>query len=241
MNVNLNLSTTNNYVLREALLVYAGNGDGSARSNSLVVRHPVIPVANGAPGLGQGQPITYEAATELATEVLGDALLEYLPENVLYKDSRRMVWWTPAGVRTMFYGPDTGKEPLELSGKRLPQPALVWFVNGNDLIIRALRESRRPTPKTKLCLAPYWNVNEGGVVCLGSSRVPDLRSVTKLTDWEQGFFDSAFTHANCHKKLTSHPEGFFGMWKAQLVRKTFDTRFLVDTKTTLDQMVKDRR
>ena len=240
MDVDLNLSTTMNFALREALLVYKGNGDRSGRSNALVVRHEVIPNKVGPAGLGPGEPITYEAATELATTILGDALLEFLPDNVLYRDSRRIVWWTPASVRTMFYGPDTGAEPSELSGKKLPQPALVWFVDGNDLVIRALRKSCRPTPSTPLCLAPYWNVSENGVVCLGSTQIPSVRSVTTLREWEQGFFASAFTHSNTHKKLTSHPKGFFAMWKSHIGKDTFNTRHLVDTKTTMAEMVKSR-
>lgn len=52
----------------------------------------------------------------------------------------------------------TDENARTLSGKRFPQPALVWRVTGQDLFLRALKHSRRPTGETQLMVALYWNV-----------------------------------------------------------------------------------
>jgi PRTRC genetic system protein B len=83
-----------------------------------------------------------------------------------------------------------------MNGAIFPQPALVWLAMDHSLSIRALKENRRPVADTKLCVAPYWNVYDTGSVCLGSMRAPDTSTVASIPQWEQGFYESEFTHGN---------------------------------------------
>jgi PRTRC genetic system protein B len=71
----------------------------------------------------------------------------------------------------MFYQNSEGKA-AGLNGRIFPQPPLVWRVADGQLKIRALTENKRPEAKTKLAVAPYWNLSDNGTVCTGSMRRP---------------------------------------------------------------------
>jgi PRTRC genetic system protein B len=91
-------------------------------------------------------------------------------------------------------------------------------VRDGSLSVRALRENRRPDHDTTLAVAPYWNVSEKGLVCLGDARTPTTTSVDSLDGWEKGFFDSTFTHSNIGRS-TRHKDGFLGLWTALADKK----------------------
>ena len=152
-----------------------------------------------------------------------------------------IVWWTPAMVRTIFLtSHDAGAD--RLNGQRFPQPPLVWKVSGRDLWVRALFEDRRPQAKTKLMVAPYWNVDgETGWTCQGSMRCPEESGITSIARWEQAFFQSEFTHQNGVRKLTTHPDGFIGLWSSLAgTRRRFPVEYLNPTNEALQEFVMRR-
>ena len=102
------------------------------------------------------------------------------PENILAKSDRMIAWWTRAQCRQMFYRNSEGKA-ADLNGRIFPQPPLVWRVTNGQLRIRALPENKRPEAKTKLAVAPYWNLSDSGAVCTGSMRRPDSASVAAIS------------------------------------------------------------
>jgi PRTRC genetic system protein B len=139
--------------LKGALLVYEG------RSRGFVSWHEVRKdPSGGAPFLAEAQGLTTEFVHRLSQGLGTHLPLELLPENVLVRMAEIMVWWTAPVTRTMFFR-KTENEASKLSGKRFPQPSLVWRVAGQDLWVRALAGNRRPAANTKLMIAPYWNVN----------------------------------------------------------------------------------
>jgi PRTRC genetic system protein B len=174
----------------------------------------------------------------LIQQLRGSLPSEFLPENVLMRTQETIVWWTPATTRPMFYATDKGAELEQLSGKRFPQPALVLRAHSGSLDIRALAESKRPTPDTPMYVAPYWNVSDNGSVCLGSTKAPREASVKSLPRWEASFFESEFTHANAHTGLTKHPGGFMGLWLSLIGKKKFPVEHLRDAKETLTKFLK---
>jgi len=242
MQAQVEISSTQSYELRSALLVYENSG-GSFRNNknpaSFVTTHPVMTTPDGLPTLGPGQPISKDDIAKLIESLRGSIPVEFLPANVLVRTDDNIVWWTPASIRPMFYAEEKAPELEELSGKRFPQPALVFSVSGNELSMRALAINERPTTDTPVYRVPYWNVNEEGVVCLGSTRVPREANVDNLSPWEQAFFQSRFTHSNCFRcKLTEHPEGFVGLWRSLIGKKKFPAEHLADAKQTLGRFIK---
>jgi PRTRC genetic system protein B len=176
----------------------------------------------------------------LARSLGGNIKAEILPENVIAKGDRMIAWWTPARRKAMFYRDSEGKAQ-HLNGKVFPQPPLVWLVCEGHLKIRALTENKRPAADTKLAVAPFWNLSHDGAVCTGSMRQPESASVAAIASWEQGFYESNFTHSNVGR-LTRHKGGFDGLWSALADKRTqFPKASLIVLPETLQQFIQGGR
>jgi PRTRC genetic system protein B len=234
------------FQLKHAVLVY-----GDDRRNFATVHDPIEGPKKGAPVLGPGRTLGAAFLKALA-QGLGEALpLEVLPPEVLVRTPELTVWWRPRSVVSLFYNL-TGKTRdvkrlAALSGRRVPQPALVFRATGASLAVRAIAGNARPTATTPLFNAPYYNVDRRGVVCLGSMPRPTSRGIDALAQWEAGFFGSEFTHPLPGVALTSQAGGFVALW-ADLARRQhrrrsavpFPSRRLVAAKKqTLAAFIKD--
>ena len=146
MQVNISIGENHRFELREALLVY---GD---RQRSFVTRHQVALHKDGPPTLEPAQPLTTGFLESLVRSLYGGAMAEILPENVLAKGDRMIVWWTPRRRCRMFFENAEGKAQ-GLNGKEFPQAPLVWRVAHGDLKIRALCDNQRPNAETTLAVS----------------------------------------------------------------------------------------
>jgi PRTRC genetic system protein B len=237
MEVDFQIGKSFHFKLHKALLIYTGNGED--RGNAFVTLHDVT--GERPPVLGPAQTLTQDFLFDLASKMYKDVSVEILPENILARTSDVLMWWTPAKTRPMFFGTRDESVLASLSGKVFPHPALVFVASGRCLAVRALRTSERPTERTKLYVAPYWNVYPEGGVCLGSAPAPKVSNVAAIKQWERAFFTSNFTHPNGSQKLTNHKGGFAGMWASLPGRKSFPERQLVDSKETLGAFLKRQR
>lgn len=234
MQVHISIGENHYFELREALLVY---GD---KQRSFVTRHQAMLHKDAPPTLAPAQPLTLGFVESLVRSLSGPASAEVLPENVLARGDRLLVWWSPACRRQMFYDNSEDKA-AHLNGKMFPQPPLVWRVENGDLRIRALAENKRPTAVTTLTVAPFWNLSDNGRVCTGSMRRPDNARVSAIPEWERGFYESAFTHSNVGR-LTRHAGGFDGLWGELAGRKKpFPAKTLIRIPQTLAQFVRGDR
>ena len=164
--------------------------------------------------------------------------VEILPERVLVRTPEMIVWWTPSRERTMFFSDKAGDNALrELNAKRYPHPALVFKACGTHLWVRALADDKRPSTKTKLHVAPYWNCYNEGNVCTGSMKIPREKSVDAINSWERSFFQSEFTHVVGTRKRTEFAGGLVGMWKSLWGKKRFPSRYLVEANQTITAFV----
>jgi PRTRC genetic system protein B len=145
-----------------------------------------------------------------------------------------LVWWSKPGQRVMFFG-RVNEEGRKLNGLVFPHPPLIFKVIGRDLFVRAISTSSRPSQATPMKTAPYWNTDVR--VCAGSMRVPDSFDVASIPQWEDAFFQSEFTHAAGAVRLTSHPEGFIGLWRSLSGKKWFPVQYLSDAGETLQEFV----
>lgn len=228
MNIYVDLGGSEALTLKGALLIYRG------KSRSFVAWHEARNSGQGAPYLGEAQPLTTEFVHGLAHSLGSRVPVEVFPENVLVRTAETVVWWTPAVHRTMFFR-SADEDTQILNGKRFPHPPLVWRVSHGELWVRALPENSRPKPATKLCVAPYFNVSgEDGLTCQGTMRSPEDAGVATIPLWERAFFQSEFTHQTGTRRLTIHPGGFLGLW-ASLAgsRERFQVEHLAPTNQTL--------
>lgn len=238
MNTSVEIGNSQQFLLKQALLLYGKSRyDSFPYSHPFATMHEVIHDQHG-PRLAQGQLVTLDILCELLVHLGKSVPVEILPEHVLVRTAEMIVWWTPAAERRMFFSDRGGDAALrKLNAQHYPHPALLFKVSGTQLCIRALARNERPSAKTPLFLAPYWNCSDDGVVCLGSMRIPRSKSVQAIYGWEKSFFNSAFSHAHSKSKQTNFPEGVLAMWLSLLGKKEFPVNYLVDTQQTLAEFV----
>jgi PRTRC genetic system protein B len=236
MRVTTEIGNRHEFVLKQALLVYE---DQFSRREQFVTVHEVI--REGSPPhqsrLGPGRLLTTAFLKQLCRglERRGQAII--LPENVLACTSDLLVWWTPQRQHRMFFS-DGAEDRRELNGRTCPHPALVWLVRHGRLSLRALDQSIRPKLATPLMIAPYWNTEPSrGDVCEGDMRRPRETAVNNMLEWEEGFFNSRFTHPSGMGKLTAHPGGFIGLWTELADKHQFPGQYLLSARQTLQQFV----
>jgi len=205
--------------LKAAILLYGG----AKRIAFASVHEPYRDPEGGAPYLDAGRPINTEFLRTLASGL--GVTTEILPESVLMRTPEVTAWWVPAAVRPMFFSQDSDGKTL--NGRSYPHPPLVFVIDGeHGLSVRALVEDRRPGPRTAIAIAPYWNVNERGSICLGSMAAPRSAGLASLNEWVEGFFQSEFTHAGS-TRITSHHEGHLGLWRDLAGQPVFPFEWLI--------------
>lgn len=147
-------------------------------------------------------PLTVREANQLAM-ALKTAKQEKEPclkpegiigNHILHLDAvkGKVVWFTKPGQRQLYF-----TESLGIPRGRANVPGMLWAANRNSLAVFALGSNRRPTEKTKLYNAPFFNVYEDGNVCMGTVDV-QIKKAASLeeftTAWESYFFNSYFSH-----------------------------------------------
>ena len=227
MKAHVNIGANQEFRLAQAVLIYRGGGDGAFAS-----LHQVKQAKDGIPYLAPGEALTTAFLRTLAQGLGAEVKPEILPDNVLARTPDMLVWWSRPRQRVMFFG-GVNEDARKLSGLLFPHPALVFKVAGRDLFVRAIAASSRPCSETRLKTAPYWNTDSRGLVCAGSMRIPESSDIASIPRWVDGYFQSEFTHAAGAVRLTSHPEGFIGLWRSLVGKKRFPVQYLTDAGESL--------
>ncbi len=118
-----------------------------------------------------------------------------LPTHILHinpSENGSVLWFTKSMKRQLFF-----TENLGISNGTAEVPPMLWLANKRSLKIFALANNRRPTEKTELFYAPFFNVYEDGNVCMGTVdvKIQNSTSLEEFTKkWEEYFFNSYFSH-----------------------------------------------
>ena len=232
MEAHLRIGSRRLFTLKQALLIYRDN------SAAFATLHPVQGGKDQAPYLGPGQALSLSFLRSLARGLGSRMAPEILPENVLARTPDLIVWWSKAAHRVMFFEGGT-KEAEALNGHLYPHPPLVFKVYRQELYVRALECDARPGATTPLRTAPYWNTEGSkGLVCAGTMRTPQEVTADNITEYETAYFSSSFTHPSGAVRLTSHSQGFSGLWSSLAdSRGPFPPEFLTDADQNLRQFV----
>ena len=223
--------------LDQAVLLYHGRSGGA-----LATVHEILTV-DGAPVIGAGRAMTAQAARELASALLQRAAHGgFLPETVLYVHGDVLVWWAPPARRHIAFRVGTDHAESFGGGERgeaVPLPGLVFGASSRAWRVWAVKGSRRPTLGTPLFQAPFFNVNAHGHICQGNVPVPEGTTVEKIGAWNDALVHSYFPHTNAAGKRVNYRGGSYEFWRDMLNQrfKRFPERVLVDTKTTLGQLL----
>jgi PRTRC genetic system protein B len=158
--------------------------------------------SNGTPI--NAHPLTVKEANILAKALQTDeekskAFLKpkgILPTNILHinpsNDKGTVLWYTKAQQRQMYFVNNLG-----IPHGKAQVPPMLWFANKNSLAVFALSTNRRPTEKTPLHYAPFFNIYEDGRVCMGTVSIDIKKSASVeefIQAWEHYFFNSYFSH-----------------------------------------------
>ena len=118
-----------------------------------------------------------------------------LPTHILHinpSENGSVLWFTKSMKRQLYF-----TENLEIPNGMAEVPAMLWLANKRNLKIFALSSNLRPTEKTSLFYAPFFNVYEDGNVCMGTVdvNIQNSNSLEEFTKkWEDYFFNSYFSH-----------------------------------------------
>lgn len=192
----------NDLHLRAAMLVYGGRGEHGQAESSATVHH--VEMVDERPAIMPGRLVTEADLVNLARSLKSAQQLletEWLDTRVLARGPDRVIWWSPPGKRAVFFSKSTyNKKTFDAAGMA-PIPGLVWMAKpGDGLYVYAFRGSARPTPTTRLCQAPLFNVWARGKVCVGNAQLPDAQHQGDLDAWEKVIFGTRFSHPNFTEK-----------------------------------------
>lgn len=161
-----------------------------------------------------------------------------LPSNILSLDASRdngmVIWYTKAQLRELFF-----VQSLGIPNGKAFVPPMVWKASKHGLSVFAITASKRPTPKTKLYYAPFFNVYENGKVCLGTINI-DIKDSASVEEfvmaWEHYFFHSYFSHVVAAGR---HIKGnCVELWKELIANgSAFPTQVLESNQLTLNSIL----
>ena len=148
-----------------------------------------------------------------------------LPNKLLYvnPDSNGYaVWYTPPQLRELFF-----VDSLGIPCGKGYVPAMVWKATRDKLRVFALKGKAKPTGKTELYHAPYFNTYQDGGVCMGNVNINIDRGTCLenfMLQWEAYFFGSYFSHML--GEIARTKQNMVHLWKNQT---TTNNRFPDDT------------
>lgn len=159
-----------------------------------------------------------------------------IPEKLLwYSLGRGMaIWFTKEQQVDLFF-----KEELHIPSGKGHVPALVWMASKYSLSVFALQSSERPTGKTDLYRAPFFNCYSNGSVCMGNAKLSteyasDVEEF--MNKWEASFWNSYFSHLNADESPVT---GNLAMlWKELIkTKKPFPVDVLKSSNKILNDLI----
>ena len=196
-----------------------------------------------------GNPINAHPLTVREAEVLAKSLQTdeekskaflkpkgILPTNILHinpSETGTVLWQTKAQQRQLYF-----VDGLGIPNGKAQVPSMLWFANKNSLAVFALATDKRPTEKTPLHYAPFFNIYEKGNVCMGtvSIDIKNSASVEEFTQaWEHYFFNSYFSHSLCSNLTKTN---IVNLWKDLInTDKPFPKEALKKNNKTLKNLL----
>jgi len=217
--------------LKKAILLY---GTSSDNNYGYATVHDVKPNNNGAPVIRPGRAMSHDALTKVVSNLALSSHRHHglLPANVLALGSDRTMWWLPPGERTFYFQCNEPSKIGHRAGKGF-HPGLIFVASANSMWVFSVKGAERPTTNSQLFHAPMMNVYKDGLLCTGTTPLPNGALAESIPAWTDSFFKSAFTHPNQPKALR-YKGGLHVFWKDMLDGKfhAFPEKVLVPFNET---------
>lgn len=198
-----------------ALIVHTRNDDERA----VATAHPIRAVAGGRPEIGEGRAINDQVRAQVVALLTGrEQRIGLIPANLLLADVAGVAWYSPPAKRSIHLRLGERSHRLDIVA-----PPLVFRAAERRLFVAALgRDGRPDNEAVPLFHAPFWNVFDSGLVCMGDARLPRHSTADAIHQWETAFWLSAFSHVNHSHTLATKPEvsteALFAFWRNKLRR-----------------------
>lgn len=162
-----------------------------------------------------------------------------LPANVLYihtAENGYAIWYSKAQRRKLFF-----EKSLAIENTEIAIPPLVWKAYKDKLFVYALAQNRKPSLKTALYYAPFFNVYENGNVCMGSVQIQIKKNIHLeefIHLWETYFFNSYFSHQLENYRIIKGKYDLKSLWqKLSITQKTFPIKILQPNQKLLKNIL----
>jgi hypothetical protein len=145
---------------------------------------------------------------------------------------RRKIFITdPRGASERDDDGDEGESVLELE---VPLPTLLLIGLGQKYFLWATLD-KTVNQKSKICAAPFPNLNESGEICFGKNAAPECRLDTIEAVWRL-ILDSPFNSDRAAQRCRTHPEDARKFLFGLNHKKTFPKNALIVTNHTVGEL-----
>lgn len=162
--------------------------------------------------------------------------LGLLPPEALYADVSKFIFWVKPRRCEMFIDrKDFPKKSV------INHPGFIFVIKTGMIYVFAVKGNKRPTAESELHQAPYFNVNNAGLICQGSANFVTVPHPSSIPPCEVAWFETIFTHSTAKRKITRCPS-----YKEYLKRvggkgkKSNPDPYLVSLKMTLKDFIQGK-
>lgn len=228
-------------VPRRAIIVYQNPGQ---YANDFYLEDREIKNSEGKYVFMAPVPLSHQAMRSIASSFIkknalsmdfGGLIANHLLLGINRPGVCAAMWYHPAETRKLNFS-----SHLKIKGQTAVQiPPILYLALNDNLYLFSLPDSSRPSGKTKLYNAPFFNIYVDGRVCLGTAPVGKIRS--KTFEGEAARFERAFYMAEQNGGV-GHPckTSLAKLWNSLIQKKgPFPKKELVQHPKfkTLDELI----
>lgn len=144
---------------------------------------------------------------------------------------RRKIFVTDPRPADEHAGSGASDSVLELE---VPLPTLLLIGLGQKYYLWATLD-KTISQKSKICAAPFPNLDSSGEICFGANAKPECRLDTIETVWRL-ILDSPFNSDRAADRCRTHPEDVRKLLLALDGKKTFPKNALIKTNHTVSEL-----
>ena len=159
------------------------------------------------------------------------------------KKTHKILSVLPAGRRKIFITDPRPADEREADNEsandsileiEIPLPTLLLLGSGQNYYLWATLD-KTVNQKSKICAAPFPNLDSSGEICFGKNAAPECRFDTIETVWRL-ILDSPFNNHQAANRCRTHPDDARKLLFALNGKKTFPKNALIKTNHTVGEL-----